>query len=407
MAEATYRLINGMDLKGSDVMCTFLSSGFPDNRDHIYNPVSDGKKLVQNESEKDVGQNCESDINGDDSGVVEISGWEGKFKASRSTHQKYSERPTYLANMCLLQFAQVYRSISKKELAKDISWRTEEPDISDAEGELEVIISKMILPKYIKLASGGYMALRLRPIVIRLHSSNKKNDHEREYSELLLFYPWRLEEELMGNDAVACRALYQKNKEIIRSNRLQIFPHSDMVCEMRDLMETSQDTKPAHLADNLNVLAEQENMDFAELQDPIDLNELPAEGRSNNNIIPDESPYKPVKISTRTELVEMANTLSFSQRVAFDKVITFCKSIRRAEKRGDRSTVVTPPLLLVHGNLDVNHYKMASPYYHTGEYSAFCALKGRGKVFKSGHSREEFLVVPSNIVSEKLFSRNL
>ena len=49
--------------------------------------------------------------------------------------------------------------------------------------------TKKPLPKFIKLASGEYMVLRIRPIVLRIHSSKKKEAHEGIYSELLLYLP--------------------------------------------------------------------------------------------------------------------------------------------------------------------------------------------------------------------------
>ena len=49
---------------------------------------------------------------------------------------------------------------------------------------------------------------------------------------------------------------------------------------------------------------------------------------------------------------------------------------------------------------------------YRGIYFAFCALKGGGKVFKSGHTREEFLVLHHQkffpgISKDKLFPKNL
>ena len=49
---------------------------------------------------------------------MEIPGKEGKFKETTSIHQKYSNRPEYLENMCLAQFSMMYESIPPYNVKK-------------------------------------------------------------------------------------------------------------------------------------------------------------------------------------------------------------------------------------------------------------------------------------------------
>ena len=49
---------------------------------------------------------------------MEIPGKEGKFKETTSIHQKYSNRPEYLENMCLAQFSMMYESIQTQSVKK-------------------------------------------------------------------------------------------------------------------------------------------------------------------------------------------------------------------------------------------------------------------------------------------------
>ena len=56
--------------------------------------VKDENNFIQENDENDE----EPDIN---SNYVEIPGKEGKFKQTTSIHEKYSNRPEYLENMCL------------------------------------------------------------------------------------------------------------------------------------------------------------------------------------------------------------------------------------------------------------------------------------------------------------------
>ena len=54
---------------------------------------------------------------------------------------------------------------------------------------------------------------------------------------------------------------------------------------------------------------------------------------------------------SRDEMYQRARSLSFAQRVVFDKVVNYCKSIIMAERSGDPSTMEDPPHLIVHGKL--------------------------------------------------------
>ena len=85
---------------------------------------------------------------------------------------------------------------------------------------------------------------------------------------------------------------------------------------------------------------------------PLDISDLPEEaGETQNNAgdKPDGSPYKPIPIPTRDIMYQHVRNFSVSQRIVFDMVITYCKSIITAERNGDASSIVDPPLLIVHG----------------------------------------------------------
>ena len=92
--------------------------------------------------------------------------------------------------------------------------------------------------------------------------------------------------------------------------------------------------------------------DQVELEEtnPLDTSDLPAEsGDKRAKKLPDGSPYKPIPIATQDELIQKARSLSFNQRIVFDKALAFAKSIIRAEKANDPLSILPPPLLIVHG----------------------------------------------------------
>ena len=108
-----------------------------------------------------------------------------------------------------------------------------------------------------------------------------------------------------------------------------------------------------HLGDGIDPSAQQEDEeDIQELEEtnPLDTSELPEEPenkKAKSNI--DGSPYKPIPVCSQNELYEKARNLSFEQRIVFDKVLSFAKSIVSAEKAKEVTSVLPPPLLIIHG----------------------------------------------------------
>ena len=141
------------------------------------------------------------------SATITIPGFEGKkFKEKSSLIQKYSSRPEYLDSMCLAQFIICYDMMplgqgrkKEKELMNGIS-NPREP--LDPDEDYQYILTLHggrgnVLPQYIKLDNNlGYMRLRKVPKVLRKHNFGRHNAHKHMYSEILLYHPFRQEEEL-------------------------------------------------------------------------------------------------------------------------------------------------------------------------------------------------------------------
>ena len=189
------------------------------------------------------------------------------------------------------------------------------------------------------------MKLRNSPLILRIHSSTKKKEDEGIYSELLLFFPWRNEEEMREK----CRENFNDNFEIIKMNKEAIYPNSTMVDVMRDLIEKPDDARPLHLVD-MDAAGEQENLDDEEEMEPLDTMELPddePETSNKRNFKSHLSLYKPIEVDEVDVMLQLARALSFGQRIVFDKMITFSKEVLRANN-GAR-IVPNPPQLIVTG----------------------------------------------------------
>ena len=333
-AEAVYRLVDGLHLTASSVQSKFVATGFPENRSGFYRKVNGGDN---DEDEDNDDDEMEWEENFEDDGrVISIPGREGKFKKASEIHVKYANRPNQLETMCLAQFATTY-NYSKKPANVVFS-----ENVSEEKGCLEIYGTKEKVPKYIRLKKNGYMQARTSPFIMRIHSSKKKKADEGKYSELLLYCPWRNEEELRErfNDT------FNENYDIIMRNKQEIYPNSNMIDEMRDIIENNNDTRPKHLCEMIDPAGEQENLDDMEIQEPLDTSELPQEEPAPINVKPVGLLFKKIEVQEHDVLLDMARGLSFEQRIVFDLIVQFCKAILRSKKATIR---IDAPNIIVTG----------------------------------------------------------
>ena len=190
------------------------------------------------------------------------------------------------------------------------------------------------------------MNLRKFPSILRIHSSKKKKDEDEGiYSELLLFYPWRSEVKLRTN----CSTTYHSNYNLVKENRKTIYPCSKMIDVARELLENPDDDgKAKHLLENLDVNGQQENIDDEPFLEPKDTSVLPEEDPKPKNIRSDGCLFKPIIIDEDDRMLERVRSLSFEQRIVFDKFVQFTKTVLR--NLNGASIVPIPPNIIVTGN---------------------------------------------------------
>ena len=192
------------------------------------------------------------------------------------------------------------------------------------------------------------MKLRSFPLILRIHSSKKKKEEfEGIYSELLLFSTWRNENELRHP---SIQEKFNTEFEKIKLNKSQIYPGSSMIDEMRELLESSDDTRPMHMLENIDATGQQENMDDEEVMEPLDTTKLPEEESQPKNVRSDGI-FRPIVVEEDDVMLEMARNLSFEQRIVFDHMIQFCKSILRLIN-GATNIIQLPPQLIVTGKVN-------------------------------------------------------
>ena len=331
LSEAVYRLLSTLDLKGSNIGTKFIQTGFPKNRSSYLMKVTKPED-EDNEDLQDTENFCDvkEDI------PFKVSGKDGKYIKVKSMHSKYSERPNSLDKMCFAEFCSLYQSCqAPKEL----------PTEGD-EGN----------PSKIQLQSGKFMRLRNERLVLQIHASDRKESlHEEAYSEMLLFLPWRNEEEdLFLKSEKFCLRLYKENEALVLHNKLSVFPYREAICDMRDFLEKEEDYSAQHVYDTLDNQAEQVNMDDEEQMEVLDASTLPEEEKTNveKQSKRDGPRVQRIVIFDDDRMREIARQLTKEQRVCFDLAIDFCKKLKAA--RGNHRFIPSPPKLIIYGKFTVS-----------------------------------------------------
>ena len=348
VSEATYRLILGLDLKGSNVASKHVDTSLPEKRSAYFRRIgeNDNEKESSNESENDDEDNNDGNTPHSSRGI-RIKGREGHYMQCQSHHDRYTMRPSQLKNICFAQFMTHYDSCKRPKTAKfsnDCCYANE-----DQKFQPKIYATDEVLPKYILLSNGACLRLRAIPKIIGLH--HKKQDYEALYAELILFLPWSEEGELCADDKEAVRSIYIAKLELIELNKRAIFPNTKRIQEIREFMFDNENAAE-HLYDKIDVTAEQENDEVLEEIGQADLNPLPeepSETPKSSKSTAEELKLKPIIIADRATLRQKARSLSYEQRIVFDDIVHYshCVAIDNLGGQIDAE----PPIYIVHGKL--------------------------------------------------------
>ena len=293
---------------------------------------------------------------------ISVEGYEGygKFMETESIHVKYSMRPALLEKICLCQMGMRYSKVSPAEAGKA---RREgkilaPPSGEGWEGTLTVVTgdepgAEILLPHFFELHNNNVMKLRKFDAVIRRHKFRpEKGEHEFFFSELLLFYPWRIEADIFPDNATKCAELYIKVKPNIDRVKAILFPHLNDVELGRAMVENFEfDMNPetgaaadpeGEQAQDLEALADQA-AEYGGLG-PEHLGEE-EHGSEDLQAVPFFRAPPTLEIN---ELREKTTDLCWEQIFALERVLGYCRDLKMATNSGSCSTV-QPPLLIVHG----------------------------------------------------------
>ena len=168
----------------------------------------------QDEVDEEEDENEEEE---DNSGArVTINGRVGVFMKRDNLLDKYKLVPEVLKLMVLIQFVMNYILATPKQaesLRKKYKTQMEIPN-----SKVRIAVSndnenggELFLPKAIRLKNGTFMTMTRTPAVVKIPSFTQ--EHEKEYSDLLLYTPWSSEEMDLRDaleDMVVCTEMHER-----------------------------------------------------------------------------------------------------------------------------------------------------------------------------------------------------
>lgn len=207
--EITYRIL-GLPLFKSNFDTVFLPVSFPEKRVRFLKP----KYILDSmdDTDTDIFQN--------------------------SIFEKYTNRPDNLENLNLSEFATSYRWFSASHVKKKLS---------------------KSFDRFISLKNNmGFIKKKNKKAILRYPQfSERKNNEEFYYSQLLLYLPWRKEPE--NSEDTSFYNLYQKHEQTIKDNKSKIEHHVDIIEQAIENMELLG--PPRHSWDNIAPNVQQERLD--------------------------------------------------------------------------------------------------------------------------------------------------
>ena len=197
------------------------------------------------------------------------------------------------------------------------------------------------------------MRLRKFPAVMRIHSSKKKDGHEQQYSELLLYTAWRNEESFFADEPMKCIEEYHKHLEEIQRNKDIIYPGEGTT----DLLENFdlELQKPKHIFDMLDSQGEQNKEDDMAIgvEDDPEFESFAYTGNLGQEHIPnyESSRYRKICLPDNDEKNFLTRRLASEQLDVLREVVGYCKDVLKSKK--NVAHLVKPLRIMIHGGAGV------------------------------------------------------
>ena len=275
--------------------------------------------------------------------------------------------------MCLAEFA----AYCYKDYKSDVSETMEaQPEIL-SDGIIAQLHQNLnhstSLPGKIRLMNGKeVMKCRKVKAVIRYHTPNKTKEPEKYFHHLLmLYYPWRQETELLGNEQTYMSKFYEPEVQaVVEHNKNTFELDSDAVTEALETLRNSDITTLC----SYDTINDQENEDLQShihdhLSDAESFHIQPSQHLDPQTSY-EQAPggaitsyNQPLGISD-DNLRQSVRSLNSQQRRAYDKLLSWCRN-KVKNMNSLKQTDVQPVYLFLRGGGGVGKSHLINSIYHT------------------------------------------
>ena len=275
--------------------------------------------------------------------LVKLDNMDGLWYEQPDILSKYKRRPEELELMRYTHFGKMFASGGKAGTAGPID-EEEEGDVIEEgleESKFNYIMTEsdsqgVELPEMIQLDSPmpketPFMHRRKFPAALRFHKINKDNSPYKFFlSELMMYVPFRDENEFMYKDDKEIERIYSENFDNIKKVKGKIMKYLEDVQEARYYVEEAKKKlEIEEVGINLDEAAEQDNADCQEeeLELHTDYSHMETEGikiqEENEKQV--SSIYRKIDIPNMKELKENTALLDPFQRRVIDIGIQYAK----------------------------------------------------------------------------------
>ena len=286
--------------------------------------------------------------------------------------ERYTLRPLNIPavnDLCLAEFVAYYYKEYKKENSETIDAQPQV--LTDSAIEAQHLDNDS-LPDVVRLMNTNEkMKRRKIKAVVRYHTPNKQKEPELYFHHLLmLYYPWRDERTLVGDDNTYVSKFYELNvKNIIEHNRKMFEPDAEAVTEALEWLRNNEngiihsydsfgDQKNADI--QLEAADESLEESFNE-QQPLHLggsSQTEQHGQTGISVH-----HQPAEISD-DQLRESVRSLNEKQRQAYDIVLSWCRD-KMKNLNCMKPKKVEPIYLFITGGGGAGKSHLIKTIYHT------------------------------------------
>ena len=235
-------------------------------------------------------------------------------------------------------------------------------------------IINQLPPKIKLLNSNEVMKCRKSKAVLRYHTPNRAKEPEKYFHHLLmLYYPWRSEDNLIGKEKTYASKFYEtETNAIVKQNQLILEPDADAVTEALEALRNSESSNSVYSFDPLN---DQENEDLLlNVQQTNENDEesfkeqgpshLASTSKSYPSAVPTVSCHiQPNEISDN-EFRKSVRSLNNIQRIAYNSVLSWCRTTVK-NIRSLKPEKINATHLFITGGAGSGKSHLIKTMYHT------------------------------------------